>query len=118
MRSGTQWNYTPTWEADTKDGWNIEELSIIDDSGELRANFRPRPYPIAIAGTNIVFSEDEDSFSLSWTHDASLGSTEIFIPEDFMQSKALLTTGGIECDINQQILDCSGSSGAVTVKVE
>jgi endoglycosylceramidase len=118
MHSGTQWNYTPTWQVDTKDGWNSEDLSIIDDSGELRANFRPRPYPIAVAGTNISFSEDGNSFLLSWTHEASLGSTEIFIPADFMQDKALLTTGNIECDINQQILECNGSGGAVTVKVE
>jgi endoglycosylceramidase len=118
MHSGTQWNYTPTWRADTKDGWNHEDLSIVDDSGELRANFRPRVYPSNIAGTDASFSESESSFTLSWTHDNSLGSTEIFIPEGFMQDKTLATEGNIECETNQQILVCNGSGGSVSVKVE
>jgi endoglycosylceramidase len=118
MHSGTQWNYTPTWRADTKDGWNAEDLSIINDSGGLRSNFRPRIYPIAIAGTNISFSESENAFSLSWEHDKSLGSTEIFIPEGFMQDKTLATVGNIQCEINQQILVCSGLGGSASVKVE
>jgi endoglycosylceramidase len=118
MHSGTQWNYTPTWQADTKDGWNFEDLSIINDSGELRSNFRPRVYPIAVAGTNISFSENENAFSLSWEHDESLGSTEVFIPADFMQGKILATNGNIQCETNQQILVCSGLGGPVSIKVE
>jgi endoglycosylceramidase len=118
MHSGTQWNYTPTWRDDTKDGWNHEDLSIIDDSGELRSNFRPRAYPTVIAGTDAVFSEDKNSFSLSWIHDSSLGSTKIFLPSDFMQGKTLISVGKIQCETNQQILVCNGLDGPVEVKVK
>jgi hypothetical protein len=118
MHSGTQWNYTPTWQADTKDGWNNEDLSIVDDSGELRANFRSRVYPVSVAGTDASFSETENTFSLSWTHDDSLGSTEIFIPAGFMKDKALATTGNIQCETNQQRLVCNGSGGPVAITVE
>jgi endoglycosylceramidase len=118
MHSGTQWNYTPTWRADIKDGWNAEDLSIIDDSGELRANFRPRAYPMVIAGTDASFSENENSFSMSWIHDNALGTTEIFIPKDFMQGKTLITVGSIQCDINRQIIVCSGLGGQVAAMVQ
>jgi endoglycosylceramidase len=118
MHSATQWNYTPTWKASTKDGWNYEDLSIVDESGALRAIFRPRVYPISIAGTDASFSETESSFSLSWTHDNNLGSTEIFLPAGFMQGKTLVTAGNTQCETNQQTLVCKGTGGEVAVTVE
>jgi len=118
LHSGTQWNYTPTWRGDTKDGWNREDLSIIDDTGGLRANFRPRAYPIAIAGTDAVFREDGKSFSFSWKHDANLGNTEVFIPAGFMQGKTISVIGNIECEVHNRKLICSGDDERVSVKVK
>ncbi len=55
LASGAQWNYTPRWNAQTKDGWNAEDFNILDPSGRLRPNFRPRPYPRATAGMPLRF---------------------------------------------------------------
>lgn len=118
MHHGTQWNYTPTWQEDTKDGWNTEDLSITDDTGALRANFRPRVYPQAVAGTQPVFSESENSFALNWNHDSAKGNTELFLPAGFMNGKTLTTSPGIECAVQQQTLTCSGASGSVSVSAQ
>ncbi len=117
LHSGTQWNYTPGWRADTKDGWNMEDLSISDDTGSLRANFLPRAYPIAIAGTDATFSEDSRSLSLSWTNNRKLGETAVFLPKGFMQGKKLNTKGNIRCEINEQKLTCSGRNGFSAIEV-
>jgi endoglycosylceramidase len=117
LHSGTQWNYTPGWRADTKDGWNMEDLSISDDTGTLRANFRPRAYPIAIAGTDATFREDNLSLNLRWTNNAKLGETEVFLPQGFMQGKALNIEGNIQCTINAQKLTCAGGNGISAIEV-
>jgi hypothetical protein len=73
---------------------------------------------MVIAGTDASFSENENSFSMSWIHDNALGTTEIFIPKDFMQGKTLITVGSIQCDINRQIIVCSGLGGQVAAMVQ
>ena len=87
LASGTQWNYTPRWNAETRDGWNGEDLSIIETSGTHRANFRPRPYPRATAGIPLRFHcEDREvagqprSLAFEWEHDPTCGETEVFVP--------------------------------------
>lgn len=37
--SGTQWCYTPNWHPERKDGWNVEDLSIVDNTGTPRDNY-------------------------------------------------------------------------------
>jgi endoglycosylceramidase len=87
LASGAQWNYTPRWNAETKDGRSAEDFNILEASGGPRANFRPRPYPRATAGTPLRFRyEDRDldgrprSLELEWDHDPTCGETEIFAP--------------------------------------
>jgi endoglycosylceramidase len=87
MASGAQWNYTPRWNDETKDGWNAEDFSIIGTSGAPRANFRPRPYPRATAGTPLRFRYDDRdtpaqprSLEFEWDHDPKYGETEVFAP--------------------------------------
>ena len=87
LASGAQWNYTPRWTAEARDGWNAEDYSITGTSGCPRANFRPRPYPRATAGTPRLFRyNDLDSPALprtlefEWDHDPKCGETEVFAP--------------------------------------
>jgi endoglycosylceramidase len=118
MHHGTQWNYTPTWRADIKDGWNGEDLSIVDDNGNLRPNFRPRAYPVATAGQPISFSESSTSLSYSWQHDSSKGSTDIYLPAGFLTGKQLITVG-VSCTAASNLLSCSSlNNGAASVVVE
>lgn len=80
FHAGTHWNYTPTWRADTRDGWNMEGLSIVDDTGQLRDNFRPRAHPIAVADNPMNFTETKTSMKIHWNHDTARGTTELYIP--------------------------------------
>jgi endoglycosylceramidase len=106
LHHGMQWNYTPTWRDDVKDGWNTEDLSIADDNGNLRRNFRPRAYPIAIAGAPLAFSESESAINFSWQHEASKGQTEIYLPGGFLNGKQLSVTG-VSCSHTANLLTCS-----------
>ena len=79
--SGTQWCYTPHWQADTRDGWNREDLSIVNANRELRDNVVLRPYPSHTAGKALEFiSKDGGSFSYRWQQKAALGATHIYLP--------------------------------------
>ncbi|WP_152051516.1 cellulase family glycosylhydrolase [Tautonia marina] len=85
--SGAHWNLTPGWTDHLKDGWNGEDFSILDPSGRIRPNYRPRPYPRATAGvpTRFAFDRGSSRFSEStvgydWIHDPERGLTEVFVP--------------------------------------
>ena len=86
LASGAQWNYTPGWNTQTKDGWNAEDFNIIHPSGTHRPNFRSRPYPRATAGTPLRFRYEDlgpsgapRRLEFDWTHDPRCGETEIFL---------------------------------------
>lgn len=52
--SAAQWSYAPGWTWAGKDGWDGEDLSIVDNRNELRSKlYRPRPYPQQISGTPV-----------------------------------------------------------------
>lgn len=87
--SSTQWNFTPGWREDVKDGWNMEDLSIMDDHGALRDNFILRPYPRRIGGAPQSFTLDDEGFSLSWNNKADYGATIVFLPEGYAENKTL-----------------------------
>jgi endoglycosylceramidase len=119
MYSGTQWNYTPTWRDDIKDGWNQEDLSIADDNGNLRPNFRPRAYPKAVAGKPISFSENKTQVTLSWQHEVNKGSTEVYIPSGFMNGKQLTASSGAQCTVSARLIRCTSNSNkllSITIK--
>lgn len=81
LASGAQWSYTPGWTKAGKDGWNDEDLSIVDDSGQPRANFRPRPFARRLAGTPIRMREIPGGIELAWDNRPALGATEAYLPE-------------------------------------
>jgi endoglycosylceramidase len=118
--SGTQWNYTPGWTSARKDGWNGEDLSIVDGNGNLRSKlFTPRPYPQLTAGTPISFQRTSKGFTYTWTHSAPLGQTEIFLPAGYASGKSIRTTGTtvpVACSISGQKMRCSSAqSGRASV---
>lgn len=84
--SGAQWNYTPHWNSEAKDGWNGEDFNILLGPGRIRGNFRPRPFPRAIAGSPHRFRYDESApgrravVELVWDAQPGRGDTEIYLP--------------------------------------
>ncbi|CAL8464543.1 g4078 [Coccomyxa elongata] len=68
LLGGTQWGWTDDFNDKTKDGWNAENFSIVDQRRNMRSNFAVRPYPKAIAGNPGQFKVDsiEKVMQLSW----------------------------------------------------
>ncbi|UCC31109.1 MAG: cellulase family glycosylhydrolase [Phycisphaerales bacterium] len=119
---GTQWCYTPGWTEHAKDGWNGEDFSIVDNLGNIRANFMPRPYPQKTAGIPISFVRSEDGFTYLWENNPTLGETELFVPPDYMAGKVLTVQapadGGGDCVQSAQIIRCQiTENGEVSVVV-
>lgn len=115
---GTQWNYTPTWRSDIKDGWNNEDLSITDDQGNLRAAFVPRVYPIATAGKPVLFEESQTAATYIWYHQPTQGNTELFVPQGYMNGKKL-SVDNANCTLNGLILSChSTQAGRVILQIK
>ncbi len=115
LASGAQWNWTPAWNETDLDGWNDEDLSILDASGAVRPNFAIRPQPHRFAGVPTGFTVGDGSVSVSWTHDPGLGATSIFVPGSSPD-----VSGGADCafDAATQLLSCTAdAAGEVTVEV-
>ncbi len=92
--SATQWTYTPGWTDAKKDGWNMEDFSIVDDKGQLRTQlFVPRPYPQKTAGTPIGFKRGEAGLSYRWHNAPEQGATELYLPEGYPQQLSLSVNG-------------------------
>jgi endoglycosylceramidase len=88
LASAVQWNYTPKWTEQEKDGWNHEDLSIIDANGGLRDNFTPRPQPQRFAGTGLEFRADDRAVVVRWNNDPAAGETVFFLPAPTLWSTA------------------------------
>jgi endoglycosylceramidase len=129
LASGAQWNYTPRWNAETKDGWNGEDFSILEPTGALRTNFEPRPYPRATAGLPLRFHYDDRdpagrsrSIEFEWDNDPTRGETEVFLPAaTFTAGSDIDVQGaGVSCrhDPRRQVLTCrSAVVGTIRLKV-
>lgn len=126
LASGAQWNYTPRWNDQTKDGWNGEDFSILDPAGTIRPNFRPRPYPRHTAGTPLLFHYQDASqggcgLSFAWEHDPSRGDTEIFVPNLIFPRHAAITCSPSDAvcwrDEARQLLVCRATR-PTTIRVQ
>jgi endoglycosylceramidase len=119
--SSAHWNYEPNWDPVDKDGWNTEDFSIVDDTGALRANFVPRPYPAKTAGVPRAFSLDENGISYRWTNAPAAGdagTTEIFLPASYAEDKTLTvdSPSATGCAVKERILSCKiADPGNVTI---
>ena len=100
--SMAQWSYTPGWTPAAKDGWNGEDLSIVDNTGNYRGPnlFVPRPYPQVIGGKPESLTVDMgkiyDTLELHWTHNpgGALTSTQtvIYMPKYSIPGPYLVTS--------------------------
>lgn len=126
LASGAQWNYTPGWNVADKDGWNGEDLSIVDDSGNIRANYEVRPYAQKIAGTptSLRVTDDSKSIELKWNNDPAAGVTELYVPRNLVWAGAQLkiekSGSNLSCNFagdNTKVHCTSTSTGAKTVKI-
>ena len=122
--SGAQWNWTPGWNPVDADGWNGEDLSIIDNNGALRANFRVRAGPRRIAGNPLQFDDEGSTVTVRWQHDHRLGATEIFLPADVLWSSSspnvTVLQGETDCSYTaaERLLSCeSPTSGEVLIEI-
>lgn len=84
LYSGAIWVYTPTWNFETKDGWNREDLSIADGEGKLRAVYQPRPFVEKTPGDLKAMKWDLATMVLSFSYKPKFFSRyfEVIIPSD------------------------------------
>jgi endoglycosylceramidase len=107
LGSGAQWTYTPHWTPERRDGWNMEDFSIVDDHLRPRANSRPRPCPRKVAGEPTRFRYREPGppgcpparMEFAWDAVAGLGATEVFVPSAVFPAGSTLEVSpdGAEC---------------------
>ncbi|MGE0174542.1 MAG: cellulase family glycosylhydrolase [Oligoflexales bacterium] len=117
--SGAQWNYTPRWTYEYKDGWNLENYSVSDDRGNLRSNFPIRPYPVFIAGQPKSFRWNGKVAKLEWVNNPALGATEVFAPSSLTGSWQTNPSASCSYSETTQRLRCKSShNGLVTLSVE
>ena len=94
--SSAQWSYTAEWNPKTKDGWNNEDLSVVDDKGRLRNNFAARPYVMRTAGTygqwqksaGLAWLGIPTSITYTWQHQPGRGTTDVFVPTSVLGGRA------------------------------
>jgi endoglycosylceramidase len=129
--SATQWNYTPSWSAERRDGWNHEDMSIVDGDGKLRTGFYPRPFAQAVAGAPVSQLELRDrlgefaSYELRWKQSASPGAadalqneTTLYFPREILAAPELLEWSlsgadlSCETDLALSRVRCRGAPGA------
>lgn len=125
LASGAQWAYTPGWTPAAKDGWNQEDFSIVDDTGALRANFRPRPYAPRVAGTptSLTVTDEADArdnaLALAWDNDPAAGDTELFAPAAwFGGAVEVQADRGVDCRRDGDRVRChAAAAGPVQVRL-
>lgn len=115
--SAAQWNFTPHWTQDKKDGWNLEDFSIVDDTGKLRATYRVRPFPARVAGEATAFIAAADRVELEWRHAPEAGETRLFAPAAalFGGQVSIQSSGELQCEYeeSQRYLRCSASGAGI-----
>jgi endoglycosylceramidase len=126
LASGAQWNYTPEWNEQTRDGWNGEDFHILDPRGNPRPNFRLRPYPRLTAGIPLRFeyrdpvsSPEGPSLEFAWDHRPERGDTEVFVPSSVFPPGSSINADppDVACSLDpiRQVLVCRASRPTTVV---
>jgi endoglycosylceramidase len=130
IASALQWNIAPGWTAERRDGWNGEDFSLLDGAGQIRPNYRPRPYPRRVAGMPRCLRFERRSsprgcprLEFAWDHRPELGSTELEVPAGVFPEGAVsrIEPGDATCrwDPSGRVLICDAPrAGVVRVVVE
>jgi endoglycosylceramidase len=113
--SGTQWDWTPNWTPDRKDGWDVEDLSIIDDKGALRPNYKPRPFLRRVAGKpdHFTVTANPPTIDAAWTAVPAAGVTEIVLPPGWFGGSIASDIVGGSCSFatgNVIVARCTASA--------
>jgi endoglycosylceramidase len=127
--AAAHWGFAAHWHAVEKDGWNREDLSVIDDRGQVRENYRVRPFAPRIAGTPEEFTATysdrtrAQSVTLRWRHAPQAGSTRLFLGPPAIFGGAVrveLVGQGLRCELETTGLHLACHSkveGAMSVRV-
>jgi endoglycosylceramidase len=118
--SSAVWNYTPGWTPELLDGWNGEDLSIVDNTGNLRDNFVTRAFPVAIAGQPVSFEADENGMTAVYLPEPSQGATDFYVPSWLSAGRSVRVDGPASCSYTSSLtLSCTASgTDSVVVYVE
>jgi hypothetical protein len=118
--SAAQWDYSPSWTSQNSDGWDRENMSVVDSQGNIRGNLIVRPYAASVAGEPVEMKTDLSSplsrtLDFSWVNDPSLGETEFALPAELQVSVARSSFASnnpdLACsfDSDGTVLRCYGS---------
>jgi endoglycosylceramidase len=112
----TQWTFAVHWDAVKKDGWNVEDFSIVDDKHIVRDNFRVRPYIARIPGTPgaTTLKANPYDITLEWMHDTKAGALLVFAPKKsvFPANAFVEVEGDVACgyESDERHIHCEAAS--------
>jgi endoglycosylceramidase len=127
--AAAHWGFAAHWHVVEKDGWNREDLSVIDETGRVRENYRVRPFAARIAGTPLEFAATyldrthAQSLTLRWRNAPSAGATRLFVAPQAVFGGAVrveLEGEGLRCELEPRGLHLachSHVSGPMSMRV-
>jgi endoglycosylceramidase len=101
--SGAQWSYTPGWTPQKLDGWNGEDLSIVNNRGLRKQLFVPRAYAQQVSGTPTKQVVGSNFIHLEWSNQPKRSNQPtFFVPSSRPITPPAINTFGVPPDQ----LDC------------
>ena len=120
--SGAQWNYTPGWTEEGKDGWNGEDLSIVDGHGQLRDTAYLAPHLLRAGGEPIHWilthteNPADNTVSFTWNQRAPGLAAEIHLDSaSYFGVAAVVESSdpGLRCALEGKRVLCQAEAAGV-----